>query len=113
MRGLTQIIDFCEEEFECRRVTALSYFDENFKKEDCHYMCDNCNKRLFSEMRDVTKECKIILGLLYSLTYNKFQFTYNQLVEYLKGKKGIDKGFGYRKVFGKILERRNSNESRI
>lgn len=103
LRGLTQIIDFCEEEFECRRVTALSYFDENFMKEDCHYMCDNCNKRLFSESRDVTKECKIILGLLYSLTYNRFQFTFNQLVEYLKGKKGIDKGFGYRKeFFGKL-----------
>lgn len=110
MRGLTQIIDFCEEEFECRRVTALSYFDESFMKEDCHYMCDNCNKRLFSESRDVTKECKIILGLLYTITYNKFQFTFNQLAEYLKGKKAIDKGFGYRKEFFGKLDHYDMND---
>ena len=103
LRGLTQIEDFCEEEFECRRVTALSYFDENFKKEDCHYMCDNCNKRLLCENKDVTKEVKIILGLLYSLSYKKFQYTPNQIVEYLKGKKELGKGFKFNKeYYGKL-----------
>ena len=103
LRGLTQIIDFCEEEFECRRVTALSYFDENFKKEDCHYMCDNCNKRLICENKDVTKECKIILGLLYKVSYNKFQYTSSQLNDYLRGKKELGKGFGHDKEFyGKL-----------
>ena len=103
LRGLTQIIDFCEEEFECRRVTALSYFDESFKKEDCHYMCDNCNKRLLCESKDVTKECKIILGLLYCISYNKFQYTYYQLSDFLKGKKELGKGFKFNKeYFGKL-----------
>ena len=103
LRGLTQIVDFCEEEFECRRVTALSYFDENFKKEDCHYMCDNCNKRLICENKDVTKECKIILGLLYSINFNKFQYTSNQICDFLKGKKELGKGFQFNKeYFGKL-----------
>ena len=99
LRGLTQIVDFCEEEFECRRVTALSYFDENFKKEDCHYMCDNCNKRLICEKKDVTKECKIILGLLYCLSYNKYQYTPAQISEFLKGKKELGKGFRFNKEY--------------
>ena len=103
LRGLTQIIDFCEEEFECRRVTALSYFDENFRKEDCHYMCDNCNKRLLCEKKDVTKECKIILGLLYSISYNRFQYTSIQIADLLRGKKELEKGFKYNKeYYGKL-----------
>ena len=103
LRGLTQIIDFCEEEFECRRVTALSYFDENFRKEDCHYMCDNCNKRLLCEKKDVTKECKIILGLLYSISYNRFQYTSIQIADLLKGKKELEKGFKFNKdYYGKL-----------
>ena len=105
LRGLTRIIDFCEEEIECRRVTALSYFDENFNKKNCHFMCDNCNKRLNCEIKDVTKECKIILGLLYSCTYNKFSFTSLQISECLKGKKelGKDRGFRFNKEYFKKL----------
>jgi len=99
LRRLTQMVDYCEEEFECRRVTALSYFDESFKKEDCHYMCDNCNKRLYCENKDVTKECKIILGLLNLLTKNHYQFTANQISDYLKGKKELGKGFSNKKEY--------------
>ena len=103
LRGLTQIVNYCEEEFECRRVTFLSYFDEYFKKEDCHYMCDNCNKRLICENKDVTKECKLILGLLYSINFNKFQYTSNQISDFLKGKKELGKGFKFNKeYFGKL-----------
>ena len=103
LRGLTQIVDYCEEEFECRRVTALAYFDEKFKKEDCHYMCDNCNKRLYCENKDVTKECKIILALLNCISYNRFQYTSNQISDFLKGKKELGKGFKFNKeYFGKL-----------
>ncbi len=103
LRGLTQIVDFCEEEFECRRVTALSYFDEEFEKKNCHYMCDNCNKRLLSETKDVTKECKIILGLLLCVSFNRFQFTPLQISDLLKGKKELEKGFKFNKdYYGKL-----------
>ena len=98
LRGLTQMIDFCEQEFECRRVTALSYFDEKFDKDQCHFMCDNCNKRLRFENKDVTKECRIILGLLYALSNYKFQHTATQINDYLRGKKDLDK-FGRKKEY--------------
>ena len=104
LRGLTQMIDFCEQEFECRRVTALSYFDEKFNKENCHYMCDNCNKRLKFENKDVTKECRVILGLLYALSNYKFQHTATQINDYLRGKKDLDK-FGKKKeYYGKLSD---------
>ena len=90
--------DFCEQEFECRRVTALSYFDEKFDKDQCHFMCDNCNKRLRFENKDVTKECRIILGLLYALSNYKFQHTATQINDYLRVKKDLDK-FGRKKEY--------------
>ena len=104
LRGLTQMIDFCEQEFECRRVTALSYFDEKFNKEKCHFMCDNCNKRLVCENRDVTKECRIILGLLYSLSNKRFQHTSQQINDYVRGKKELDKYGRNKEFFGKLSD---------
>ena len=104
LRGLTQIIDFCEQEFECRRVTALSYFDEKFKKEDCHFMCDNCNRRLKFENRDVTKECRIILGLLYGLSNYKKTHTATQITEHLRGKKEIEKLGKKKEYYGRLAD---------
>ena len=103
LRGLTQIIDFCEQEFECRRVTALSYFDEKFDKKDCHFMCDNCNKKLKFENKDVTKECRIILGLLVALNNYKIQPTATQINDYLRGKKELDK-YKKKDFFGRLSD---------
>ena len=54
LRKITQMVDYCEEQFECRRVMALKYFDEKFDSKDCNLMCDNCNKKLTCEKKDVT-----------------------------------------------------------
>ena len=102
LRGLTQMIDFCEQEFECRRVTALSYFDEKFDREKCNSMCDNCFKSLKCENKDVTKECRIILGLLYVLGNNRFQQTATQINDYLRGKKELDKIGRKKEFFGRL-----------
>ena len=50
-------------------------------------MCDNCNKKLKFENKDVTKECRIILGLLVALNNYKIQPTATQINDYLRGKK--------------------------
>ena len=104
LRGLTQMIDFCEQEFECRRVIALSYFDEKFDKENCTLMCDNCNKRLQWENKDVTKEFRIILGLLFSLNNYKIKPTILQLNEYLRGKKELSRYSRKKEFFGKLSD---------
>ena len=102
LRGLEQMIDFCETEFECRRVIALSYFDEKFDKEKCNFMCDNCNKRLLYEDKDVTKECRIILGLLYGLNNLKIKHTANQINDYLRGKKDLENFDRQKDFFGRL-----------
>ena len=40
-----QVVTYAEDEFECRRVSMLSYFGEkNFDRSQCRGTCDNCAK---------------------------------------------------------------------
>ena len=64
LRKITQMMEYCEEEFECRRVLALEYFDEKFESKNCNLMCDNCNKKLSSVKKDCTKVSLIILDFV-------------------------------------------------
>ena len=80
-----KLIDFCEEEYECRRTIFLSYFNEVFNKEYCYHMCDNCNKNYFLEKIDVTKECKDILGILIKNKNKNFEYNINELSGILNG----------------------------
>ena len=102
LRELSKIINYCEEESECRRVLLLSYFNEDFKKERCHHMCDNCNKNKYYNNFDCTKECKIILSLLYN---NKNRNYYaEQIIDILKGinNENYEKMINRSEYFGKL-----------
>ncbi len=63
------MIEYCEDVCECRRVIALLYFDENFNRNDCNKMCDNCKKDLQKEEPNVTEEAVIILPFLKKLSF--------------------------------------------
>ena len=52
---LRNVIGFCENRSDCRRVQILNYFNEPFKAEDCNAACDNCNSKSTFETRDFTK----------------------------------------------------------
>ena len=88
LRKITQMVDYCEEQFECRRVLALEYFDEKFESKDCNLMCDNCKKRLSCVKKDCTKICLIILNFLKNCTEKMMRITTSQSVDYLIGKNG-------------------------
>ena len=88
LRKITQMVDYCEEQFECRRVLALEYFDEKFDSKDCNLMCDNCKKRLSCIKKDCTKVCLIILDFIKNCTDKMIKVTVIQSVDYLMGKNG-------------------------
>ena len=88
LRKITQMVDYCEEQFECRRVIALEYFDEKFDSKDCNLMCDNCKKRLSCIKKDCTKVCLIILDFIKNCTDKMLKVTVVQSVDYLLGKNG-------------------------
>ena len=88
LRKITQMVDYCEEQFECRRVMALKYFDEKFDSKDCNLMCDNCNKKLTCEKKDVTDISLKILDFVKNCSEKNLKITVVQSVDYLMGKNG-------------------------
>ena len=110
LRELTKIIDFCEEELECRRVLLLLYFDEIFTEENCYHMCDICNKNIYCDNIDCTRECKIILNILN--IHKNIYFSLKQMIDYLKGENREDLNKIYKiniEYFGQ-LSKYTSNE---
>ena len=51
---LRNVVQFCENRSDCRRVQILNYFNESFKREDCNGACDNCNSSSAFETQDFT-----------------------------------------------------------
>ena len=86
LRQITQMVDYCEEQFMCRRVLALEYFDEKFDSKDCNLMCDNCNKNLSCIEKDCTNVSLIILDFIKNCSDKSMKITITQGVDYLLGK---------------------------
>ena len=66
-RMLNEVVAFCDNRSDCRRVQVLRYFNENFQKEDCNDTCDNCSSKATFVEQDFTgiasAVCKIVREL--------------------------------------------------
>ena len=51
---LRNVVQFCENRSDCRRVQVLNYFNESFKREDCNGACDNCTSNSTFASQDFT-----------------------------------------------------------
>lgn len=61
---LRNVIQFCENRSDCRRVQILNYFNEGFRSEDCHGSCDNCNSNITFEAQDFTESAALAISLV-------------------------------------------------
>ncbi|KAL9032427.1 MAG: hypothetical protein Q9214_007974, partial [Letrouitia sp. 1 TL-2023] len=61
---LRNVIQFCENKSDCRRVQILNYFNESFCSEDCHGGCDNCNSSSTFESQDFTEHANAAINLV-------------------------------------------------
>ena len=61
---LRNVVQFCENRADCRRVQILKYFNENFQQENCAGACDNCNSNTVFATRDFTDEAALAIGLV-------------------------------------------------
>lgn len=52
---LNRMIDFCENQRDCRRTEILRYFGENFDPAECKKTCDNCKSDSKFNLTDFTK----------------------------------------------------------
>lgn len=82
---LRNMVQFCENRSDCRRVQILNYFNESFKKEDCNGACDNCNSESSFESQDFTDYAVAALQLVESL--RKDNVTLLHCVDVFRGAK--------------------------
>ncbi|KAK4695781.1 bloom syndrome protein, partial [Lecanoromycetidae sp. Uapishka_2] len=61
---LRNVIQFCENKSDCRRVQVLNYFNESFNREDCRGACDNCNSNSTFETQDFSNYAITALSMV-------------------------------------------------
>lgn len=80
---LRQVIQFCENKSDCRRVQVLHYFGESFRPEDCHKRCDNCTSEAQFEDRDLSSHAGKAIELVEKV--QELQVTVLQCVDAFRG----------------------------
>ncbi|KAI8502221.1 hypothetical protein Bbelb_198090 [Branchiostoma belcheri] len=75
MDNLLRMVQYCENESDCRRAQLLHYFGEtDFNPELCtsdpRTTCDNCKSEGAFEMKDVTTEAKMVVEFVRSVGGN-------------------------------------------
>ncbi|KAF2155363.1 ATP-dependent DNA helicase, partial [Myriangium duriaei CBS 260.36] len=96
-RGLLRnMVQFCENQADCRRVQVLSYFGElNFSARDCKSSCDNCSSSVRFEVKDFTQDAASAVRLVLEQHLSN-TLTMLQCVDALRGSKAkaiVDRGF--------------------
>lgn len=66
MENLRRMVEFCENQIECRRTLLLEYFGEHFDRRHCHNTCDNCKDMVDSDAisKNVTEDARQVLSIV-------------------------------------------------
>jgi len=86
---LRQVVQYCENKIDCRRVQVLTYFNEPFKQEDCNGACDNCNSTSTFENQDFGTQAAEAIKLVEAVMQQspKPRVTLIQMVDIFRGVK--------------------------
>ncbi|KAJ7163445.1 P-loop containing nucleoside triphosphate hydrolase protein [Mycena crocata] len=82
--ALSEVVEYCREQFACRRVILLQHFEEPYKKADCGKSCDNCQNEGHRHSLDVSKQAKSAVTMVQFFDTN---VTVRQCIEIFRGAK--------------------------
>ncbi|KAL1922577.1 uncharacterized protein VTP21DRAFT_10116 [Calcarisporiella thermophila] len=74
--NLRQMVQFCENRTDCRRMQLLAYFQERFDPKDCHRTCDNCRSNTKFVNRDVSAEARLAIQLVRAVENKRVTLLY-------------------------------------
>ncbi|KAL4768787.1 hypothetical protein BDW60DRAFT_225487 [Aspergillus nidulans var. acristatus] len=63
-RMLNDVVKYCENANDCRRVQILAYFSESFKRQDCNASCDNCKSGDTFEVQDFSEHASAAIKIV-------------------------------------------------
>ncbi|KAJ5125766.1 Bloom syndrome protein [Penicillium atrosanguineum] len=67
---LRNVVQFCENRSDCRRVQVLAYFNEYFRRDDCGNACDNCKSDLVFEEHDFSHHASSAIKIVRHFQYD-------------------------------------------
>ena len=82
---LRNVVQFCENKTDCRRVQVLEYFNEQFRAANCSGACDNCNSQSIFRSEDFTDYAISAIELVRKIQHQKV--TILHCVDVLRGGK--------------------------
>ena len=100
--SMDEVLKFCNNKTDCRRVQVLSFFNERFDPANCHQGCDTClakDKLSYTE-EDVTADAKLALNLVAAFSSSD-RITLKNAVECFRGTgRGANKGLENNPFYG-------------
>ncbi|GMG22703.1 unnamed protein product [Aspergillus oryzae] len=82
---LRNVVQFCENKSDCRRVQILAYFNEHFRREDCNASCDNCKSDSVFELRDFSQHAASVIKVVRYFEQSKENVTLSYCVNIFRG----------------------------
>ena len=82
---LRNVIQFCENKSDCRRVQVLNYFNESFNRENCKASCDNCTSNSTFETQDFSEIATAAISMVKKI--EKDNVTLLHCVDVFRGSK--------------------------
>jgi bloom syndrome protein len=82
---IRNVVQFCENRTDCRRVQILGYFGEQFSKENCKATCDNCSSDNNLETKDMSDYATAVVRLVKEI--QDTNVTLHYCVDVFRGKR--------------------------
>ena len=82
---LRNVVQFCENKVDCRRVQVLNYFNEHFSSDDCKESCDTCLSDSSFKVEDYSNHAISIIQLVRKIA--KDEVTLLHCVDLYRGAK--------------------------
>ncbi len=85
LAGITRVVEYCENQIDCRRQLVLQYFNEQFDPSLCNGTCDNCERQGAVVEVEVTQHIRNLVEMVEDLAANRSRITVLQLVDLYRG----------------------------
>lgn len=95
---LRNVVQFCENRSDCRRVQVLAYFGEYFRREDCNSSCDNCKSDLVFEVHDFSQHASWAIKIVRHFEELEVKVTVLYCVDLLRGELRSPKSPAHRRL---------------
>jgi superfamily II DNA helicase RecQ len=86
---LRNVIQYCENKIDCKRVQVLAYFNESFSAAECKATCDNCSSGAVFEVRDYSQYAVSAIKLVRYFQENNERVTLLYCVDVFRGAKKL------------------------